>query len=154
ATPGESGGWRERLHGVLGSYTAVLFAHPGLAQSALVTRPSGPHYLDLVEILLSLLAEGGIPTRQAAWGVDTLLQVATATAAEHSARKESVRSEEGWHQLGQALAGASAETHPHLHAQAGDLVSGTPGERTRWNVDMLLNGILATPRPADTAHDR
>lgn len=154
AAPGEGGDWRERLHGVLRGYTAVLFAHPSLAQSALVTRPSGPHYLNLVERLLSLLAEGRVPTGQAAWGVDTLLQVATATAAEHSARKESVRSEEEWHQLGQALAGAYAATHPHLHAQAGDLVSGTPGERTRWNVDMLLNGILATPRPPDTAHDR
>lgn len=47
------GDWRDRLVRVLTSYTAVLFEHPGLARSALVARPSGERYLDLVEALLS-----------------------------------------------------------------------------------------------------
>src|SRR5450432_2404244 len=42
-----SGDWRTRLEQVLNSYTGVLFEHPGLAQSALVTRPSGHCYLNL-----------------------------------------------------------------------------------------------------------
>jgi len=42
------GDWRDRLTQVLTSYTAILFEHPGLAQSALVTRPSGPAYFGLV----------------------------------------------------------------------------------------------------------
>ncbi|GGX98343.1 TetR/AcrR family transcriptional regulator [Streptomyces anandii] len=146
AQAADEGGWRERLHTVLVSYTRLLFAHPGLAQSALVTRPAGPHYLTLVETLLALLDEGGVPAPQAAWGVDILLQSATASAAEHSSRVEDTRSDEEWRRLNRALAEASAETYPRIHAQAADLVSGTPEERTRWAIDMLVNGILATPR--------
>ncbi|MFE1752426.1 TetR/AcrR family transcriptional regulator [Streptomyces anandii] len=146
APAADADGWRERLHTVLVSYTRLLFAHPSLAQSALVTRPAGPHYLTLVETLLALLDEGGVPAPQAAWGVDILLQSATASAAEHSSRVEDTRSDEEWRRLNRALAEATAETYPHIHAQAADLVSGTPEERTRWAIDMLVNGILATPR--------
>src|SRR5271156_4994644 len=35
------GDWSERIIEVLGSYTLVLYAHPSLARSALVARPSG-----------------------------------------------------------------------------------------------------------------
>ncbi|MDX6281473.1 MAG: hypothetical protein QOH03_2544 [Kribbellaceae bacterium] len=139
--------WREGLHQVLGSYTDILLAHPSLAHSALNTRPNGPHYLALVDALLGLLAAGGAPADRAAWGLDFLLQTATATAAEHSAHGESAEEEEGWRQLNEALAGASPKKFPHVHAQAADLVSGTPQERRRWAFDMLINGILATPRP-------
>ena len=59
---------------------------PGTGPSARAARPSGEHYLSLVETLLALLAEGGVPAAQAAWGVDVLLQFATATAAEHAGR--------------------------------------------------------------------
>ncbi|GAA2749815.1 helix-turn-helix domain-containing protein [Kitasatospora cinereorecta] len=138
------GGWRERLDAVLASYEEVLFAHPALAHAALTARPAGDNYLALLEVLLGLLAEGGVPDLQAAWGVDILLQSATASAAEHSARREDSRAEADWDRLRTALAGASPEVHPHVRAQADNLVSGTPVERRRWSVDMLLNGILAT----------
>ena len=54
---------------MLTSYTGVLFAHPSLASAALVARPSGPHYLALVETVLDLLRAGGVPDAQAAWGL-------------------------------------------------------------------------------------
>lgn len=62
------GPWRERLEELLTAYTLVLFAHPGLARSALVARPSGPHYLTLIESLLRFLDEGDVPDGRAAWG--------------------------------------------------------------------------------------
>ena len=37
-----AGDWRDRLITVLWSYTRILFEQPGLAQSVLVIRPSGP----------------------------------------------------------------------------------------------------------------
>ncbi|MFH8533234.1 TetR/AcrR family transcriptional regulator [Streptomyces tendae] len=141
--------WRGRLVAVLSSYERVLYAHPALAHAALITRPYGPHYLTLVETLLALMDEGQIPAKQAAWGVDVLLQTATASATEHSARAENASADEEWEQLTSALAGASASQHPHLNAQATNLVSGTPTERHRWSVEMQLNGILATTCPVD-----
>lgn len=89
------GDWRDRLVRVLTSYTAVLFEHPGLARSALVARPSGERYLDLVEALLSLLDEGGVPGERAAWAIDLLLQFATATAAEHASGEKDPAETEG-----------------------------------------------------------
>ncbi|MFE7568568.1 TetR/AcrR family transcriptional regulator [Streptomyces sp. NPDC057539] len=142
------GDWRERLARLLGSYTRVLFEHPGLAHSALVARPSGPNYLDLVEGVLSLLHEGRVPDAQAAWGVDVLLQVATAIAAEQSTRSRSAGAEAEHHALVAALREASADSHPRIAALGGELISGTPEQRLAWIFHMVINGTVTTPRLA------
>ncbi|MEU5383483.1 TetR/AcrR family transcriptional regulator [Kitasatospora cineracea] len=143
ADPGRD--WRERIVAVLESYTAVLFEHPALARSALLARPAGPHYLALVEALLGLLDEGGVPAGQAAWGVDALLQVATATAAEQSARTGAeAEAEHG--AMVRALREADPARYPKVAATAGELVSGHPAERLAWTFRMLVNGVAATAR--------
>jgi AcrR family transcriptional regulator len=142
------GSWRERLETVLTSYTGVLFEYPGLAQSALVARPSGEHYLELVEGLLALLDEGGVPAAQAAWGVDLLLLYATAIAAEHAHRDRTVDAEEQWDALGRAVRGADRRTHPHIAQLADELLAGPPRARLSWGFQMLITGIASTPRPA------
>ncbi|WP_112243547.1 TetR/AcrR family transcriptional regulator [Kribbella monticola] len=150
------GDWRERLERVLTSYAEVLFEYPGLAQSALVARPSGERYLNLVEALLDLLDQGGVPKGQAAWGIDILLLFATAQAAEHAvvdprASGTEEQSSQDWAALANAVRNASSETHPHLVAQGNDLLSG-PGEaRLAWGFRVLINGVLGTPRPEGAA---
>ncbi|MFJ3219894.1 TetR/AcrR family transcriptional regulator [Kitasatospora sp. NPDC086801] len=142
-----AGDWRERLAAVLNSCTGVLFRHPALAHAALVARPSGPHYLALVEAVLALLHEGGVPDGQAAWGVDVLLQVATATAAEQSARQgEQAEREQG--ALTDALRTAPADAYPRIAALGDDLVSGAPEDRLSWMFRVVVNGTRTTPRPA------
>ncbi|MDH6213708.1 TetR/AcrR family transcriptional regulator [Streptomyces pseudovenezuelae] len=138
------GTWRERLERVLTAYTAMLFEHPSLARSALTARPSGPHYLTLIETLLTLLDEGGVPPAQAAWGVDMLLQQATATAAEHSADEAT---QEDWDTLTRALHEVSDQTHPHLAALADTLLSGAPPVRQSWGFQALITGIERTAVP-------
>ncbi|MFE5586228.1 TetR/AcrR family transcriptional regulator [Kitasatospora sp. NPDC056531] len=144
-----AGDWRDRLAAVLGSYTRVLFEHPGLAHSALVARPSGPNYLGLVEALLELLHEGGVPDAQAAWGVDVLLQVATATAAEQSTRDREIAAEDEHNALVDALRQVSAETYPRIAALGADLASGAPEQRLAWIFRAVVNGVQATPRQPD-----
>lgn len=144
--PGE---WRDRLASVLVSYTRVLFEHPTLAHSALVARPSGANYLALVEAVLALLDEGGVPGGQAAWGVDLLLQVATATAAEQSTRDEDTGAQEEHNALAGTLREIPAATHPRIAALADDLVSGTPQQRLSWMFRAVTNGALNTPREPD-----
>ncbi|GAB3980357.1 hypothetical protein GCM10029978_078200 [Actinoallomurus acanthiterrae] len=122
---------------------------PGLARSALVSRPGGRHYLNLIESLLALLDEGGVAPAQAAWGVDLLLQVATATAAEQATRDGSATAQDEWDALSQALHGASGQTHPHVAALASQLLSGTGPERLSWAFQALIHGIAHTPTPAD-----
>ncbi|ANP51011.1 AcrR family transcriptional regulator [Streptomyces griseochromogenes] len=142
--PAPAGGtWRERLEQVLTTYTRMLLEHPSLARSALTARPSGPHYLNLIETLLALLDEGGVPRERAAWGVDLLLQHATATAAEHAGEE----SQADWQALHRALHEASEDTHPHIAASAGALLSGTPEARLSWAFQALLNGVERTAVP-------
>jgi AcrR family transcriptional regulator len=141
------GDWRERLEKVLTSYTSVLFAYPGLAQSALIARPSGKHYIALVETLLALLDEGGVPAGQAAWGVDLLLQMPTATAAEHAA--DDAATQEDWDALIRVLRTTSRRTHPHIAGLADELLSGTPETHLSWGLQVLINGIAHTPRPTE-----
>ncbi len=145
----DDGDWRERLEGLLASYTATLFAHPGLARAALVIQPSGAHYLRLIESLLALLDEGGIAPAQAAWGVDLLLQYTTATAAEQATRDQSADTRAVWDSLTDTLHGTSERTHPHIAARATQLVSGTAEQRMSWGIATLINGIRDTPVPMD-----
>ncbi|MFC5834610.1 TetR/AcrR family transcriptional regulator [Nonomuraea insulae] len=142
------GDWQERIEAVLTSYTGVLFQHPALARSALVARPSGPNYFNLLEALLSLLSEGGVPGEQAAWGVDILLLVTTASAAEHSTRAESAEeTAQEWDAATEALEHVSPAEHPNVAALARELLSGDPGSRQKWGLQMLLNGTMSTPLP-------
>jgi AcrR family transcriptional regulator len=139
--------WRERLVGVLTSYTSVLYANPELSRSALAVWPSGEHYVRLVERLLQLLDEGEVPPQQAAWGVDVLLQFPLTVAVEGAIRDQSPHNETGYNTLSQALREADQRTYPHVHAQADRLVSGTPEKRLAWHFHMLIEGITHTPVP-------
>lgn len=140
------GDWRQRLIAVLCSYTDVLFEYPGLAQSALVARPSGPRYLNLLEALLALLSEGEVSPDRAAWAVDLLLQFPTAVAAEHGTRDRAIEAEDEEDALVIALQDVSPDSHPQLAALGTELVSGGELERLTWGFNVLINGALHTPR--------
>ncbi|OZM80117.1 TetR/AcrR family transcriptional regulator [Pseudonocardia sp. MH-G8] len=144
---GAGDGWRERLRAVLASYTAVLFAHPQLARSALVARPSGENYLRLVERVLDLLSRSGASRAQVAWGVDKLLQEATATAAEQSTQEHDPMAEDDWNATTRALRSVAETTHPAIAAHMSDLVGGSAADRMDWSFDVLINGITHTPVP-------
>jgi len=142
AAPGD---WRDRLVEILTSYTTILFEHPGLAQSALVTRPNGPAYFGLVDAILALLDTGAIPADRAAWAVDLLLHVATATAVEHGTRARAIDASDEDDALAAALRDVPADRFPHIAAiGAAELMSG-PG-RLDWGFRVLINGVIHTPR--------
>ncbi|WP_285487513.1 TetR/AcrR family transcriptional regulator [Amycolatopsis taiwanensis] len=144
---GAPGDWRERLEAVLSSYVGVLMQYPPLARSALLTRPSGPCYLDLVEALVTLLREGGVEADRAAWAVDLLMQVATATGAEQATRRENPRDGDEWDVLVAAIENADVGRYPQIRDLGQLLLSGTGTTRMRWALSVLLNGILATALP-------
>jgi AcrR family transcriptional regulator len=148
---GSGGSWNDRILRVLTSYTRVLIANATLARSALVSRPSGPNYLALVERLLTLLHEGGVPADRAAWGIDLLLLFATSLAAEHGPRDgaDDVPAQED--AISAALREASSDRYPAIAAVGEDLLSGPPEARYAWGIAVLLAGIAAAPRPIQEA---
>ncbi len=138
--------WQDRLKELLTRYARVLFDHPEIALMALSTQPSGPNYLALVDGLLGLLHEGRVPDREAAWGVDALLLLATANAAEHGApRPTAARDAEG---LAHALESAKANptSYPHIARLGDELVSGPGPDRFTFSVDVLLAGLVTARR--------
>ncbi|EMD29495.1 TetR/AcrR family transcriptional regulator [Amycolatopsis azurea] len=144
-TPSPDGSWRDRLERLLTAYTTMLLEYPGLALSALVARPSGENYLALCENLLTLLVEGDVSPEQRAWGIDILLQYATATAAEHADED----SPEDWDALARALRDADEATHPQIAAHAADLLTGRPAQRMSWGLQVLITGIADTAVPPE-----
>ena len=137
-----TGGWRARLVELLVAYTELLFAHPSLARSALTLRPSGPNYVRLVDSVLALLRTGGVPAGQAAWGVNLLLQLATATAAEHGTRRECAGAGGAEEEAAQFWRQVSAGEYPGIAWASADLFTGGP-RRMRWAFDILIAGIAA-----------
>ena len=140
------GDWRERLVALLWSYTVMLIENPGLAQSALLTRPTGPGYLRLVDGLLALL-DHEVPPDRAAWAVDLLLHFATSNAVEHGTRRQAIDAGAEDDRLVEAIQTATAGTYPHIAAQGLELMSGTGPDRVIWGFHCLINGFLVTPRP-------
>jgi len=133
--------WRKRLVLLLSSYAELLTAHPTLAKTALFTRPSGANSVRLWEALLSLLGEGGIGGRDAAWAADLLLQRATATAAEQAVRLQDPNTAAADAVIAEVLAGLSPSEYPHLAGLYEEMLSGTPTSRLVWSVEVLIDGI-------------
>ena len=141
---GREGDWHDRLKALLQSYFQVLYDRPGLAQVALSTIPSGPNMVDLTESLLDLLEQGGVEPNRAAWAVDLLLLHTSAFAAERDNRRDDDKV--ALRRAQEALGSVSPEEHPHIHALGAELFSGEQG-RHAWALDVLINGVLSTPRP-------
>jgi AcrR family transcriptional regulator len=149
-----AGDWRDRLIRILSSYTSILFEQPGLAQSVLVTRPSGPAYLSLIEAILALLSVGGVPPARTAWAVDILLHFATSTAAEQGTRHRAAGAEEEENAVAEALREAPAGTFPHIAALSAELMSGEGPDRLSWGLSVLISGITQIPRPGESKSRR
>lgn len=140
-----TGPWRERLHARLLGFAQVLFEHPEIARMTMTTHPVGPHYFQLVESLLELLGEAGVSDASAAWGVDLLLASVTATAVEHGT---SSSGDEDLSLLAASIAVAPEAVYPRIVRLGDEMLSGTGIERFTWGLDVLINGMLHTPRPS------
>ena len=138
---------RDTLVDLLCDFTELLMRYPSLARSVLSLWPTGPNYLALIEEIIQLLELGGVESRQAAWGVDVLLQHATASAAEHGTRGESIDADAQSYDLSDAIAEAPERDFPNIARLRGELFSGTGGQRARWQLTALIQGIATTPTP-------
>lgn len=140
------GDWRVRLRRLLIDYIDLLMEQPALARAALLTWPKGAAYLDLLELVIRLLVAGGVPEARAAWGVDVLLQQATAMAAEYASRG-SHDGDDGLAELRRELEAADPRRHSSLvRLGVAQLAGGDPAERLDWALDALVAGIAVTPR--------
>ncbi|MEU0933873.1 MULTISPECIES: TetR/AcrR family transcriptional regulator [unclassified Embleya] len=141
--------WRAELRTLIRTAITVLGAHRKIAGVALGDVPTGPNALALAEAILGLLAGAGIddPTRSLA--LDLINLHITAAAVEESAYAdkagEGQSEESAVAAMDETFGRLSAADYPHLVSMRDTLTAGSGDERDAWGIEVLLNGILATP---------
>jgi AcrR family transcriptional regulator len=147
----EAGDWRQRLMLLLASSIDVLSRRRGLPLVALATIPVGPNALAITEEVMTLLREGGMDDATIAWAVDLMGLYVNALAAEESIYRDKLargQTEAGFlAEVDRAFAALPAGRYPTFQALRGLLLTGSGEARRAWGVNVLLNGLLATPPP-------
>jgi hypothetical protein len=106
----------------------------------------------LTENVLGILLAGGLDPQDAAWACDILVLLVTATAREDEVRRAQGRTDPGEEreqidELHQTFAALPPHRFPLITAHAAQMVAGTSGERFRFAVDVVVDGVLArSPR--------
>jgi AcrR family transcriptional regulator len=148
--PTEPGRWREQLHGLAARIVHVMAEeYPGIARLAMTHIPSGENAMRITESMLSLLRAGGVSEQSAAYAADLLSTYVNAIAYEHSMyRMVHEDPEHELHevaQIAERFAALSPERYPTLAALGPRLTYGDGEERFALGLDVLVNGLLATP---------
>jgi AcrR family transcriptional regulator len=140
--------WREQLHRLVNSVLEMLEAHPGLAEVAVANPPTGERSMRFAENLLALLRAGGVADRDAAWAIDILPLITTASAVETVVHQRRMAEQGGsWQdtaeRLGRVFEALPPEEFPNLSELRRELTSGDGDARFTFAVDVFLDGLVA-----------
>jgi hypothetical protein len=122
--------------------------YPGLATLAMTHIPSGPNALRIMEAMLATLRAGGVADQAAAYAGDLMTTHITAIAFEQSlAARMDPRpdSDEYVAEIARRFASLSPDRYPSMAALAPLMTRGDVHERFELGMDVLINGLLATP---------
>lgn len=140
--------WREQLHTIMRGVLEALEAHPGIARVAVANVPTGEGSLLMAENMLSLMLAGGVTPRDAAWAIDILFMITTASAVETAAYQErgqhtEAAQDELVSRLDTTFAALSPSRFPNFTALAHELTSGSGDDRFEFAIDTFLDGLVA-----------
>ena len=139
--------WRRDLAQVTEAYLLVLMRYPEIARMTMSTHSTGASSMRMLDTIAGLLLEGGAGARAASWGLDLVLAFVTATVVEHGGRRDD--GDGGGPDLAelqQMVEAVDPVRHPHLAELGPELISGEGLERFHWGLQVLVTGILGTPR--------
>ncbi len=142
--------WREQLKELARRMVKMMAEDfPGIALLAMTHIPTGENAMRGVESMLSLLKAGGATDQAAAYAADLLSLYVTAIAYEESLYRKLYSDPEHEQREVQRLAerfGAlDAERYPTLAALGPAMTRGDGQERFELGLDVIINGLLATP---------
>jgi AcrR family transcriptional regulator len=136
--------WREQVYELMRGLRDALEDHPGLASVLTGEPPTTENALDGAESLLGILLAGGITSQDAAWAVDILMLIVTATATETDVRRAAGDGAElDVLRIRDTFAGLSATRFPLLVGHASELVAGAGDDRVRFAIETFLDGLVA-----------
>lgn len=140
------GPWQQRLTALVEATIEAMARHERLAFVALGAIPTGRNALLIMDRMIALLKEGGLDDATVAYAVDLLYLHCTAAGAETSAYVDRGSTESATAaSAAQHFATLPADRYPMIAAMGESLFAGSGDQRARWAVQVLLNGILATP---------
>jgi AcrR family transcriptional regulator len=138
------GSWQERLQSLVANSIEAMSRHEGLALVALGGIPTGRNALLVIDRMLALLKEGGLDDTTAAWAVDLLYLHVTVAGAEQAAyNTKKMNSADHIAEVRKLYAELPADRYPLVSSMGDALFSA--GDRDRWAIQVLVNGILNTP---------
>lgn len=140
--------WREQVYDLMRGFRDALADHPGLASVLTGDVPTTENVLGGAESLLGILLAGGIASQDAAWAVDILMLIMTATATEADVRRAAGHTtdadrDDAVAKIGDTFARLPATRFPLLVSHASELVAGAGDERFRFAIDTFLDGLVA-----------
>jgi AcrR family transcriptional regulator len=142
--------WREQLK-ELGRRMVKMMAEdfPGMAVLAMSHIPSGDNAIRSVEVMLTLLKAGGASDQAAAYAGDLLSLYVTAIAYEESLYRTLYKDPEHEQRevalLAERFAALDPQRFPTMAALGPAMTRGDGQERFELGMDVLINGLLATP---------
>jgi AcrR family transcriptional regulator len=142
--------WREQLQALAARIVHVMAEeYPGIARLAMAHIPSGDNALRVSESMLSLLKAGGVGDQAAAYAVDLLSTYVNAIAYEESlyakVHEDPEHVEREVARIAERFASLSPERFPMLTALGPQMTRGDGAQRFALGLDVLINGLLATP---------
>src|SRR5919202_3111583 len=149
--------WREQLK-ELGRRMVKMMAEdfPGMAVLAMSHIPSGDNAMRGVEAMLTLLKAGGASDQAAAYAGDLLALYITAIAYEESLYRtlysDPEHEEREVERLAERFAALDPERFPTMAALGPAMTRGDGRERFELGMDVIINGLLATPMEGRLTH--
>lgn len=139
--------WQEKLLRYGREARALFLRHPGSAGLTLGRVPFGPNLLRIVEALLRLLREAGVPDRVATFAGDLFSLYTGAFVYEEEQRPSGGTPPAS--EIARWLSGLPTDQFPNTVELAQTLVSGSIEDRYSWGLELLVRGLAtyATPQP-------
>src|SRR4051812_17617320 len=142
--------WREQLKELARRMVKMMAEDfPGIALLAMTHIPTGENAMRGVESMLSLLKAGGASDEAAGYAADLLSLYVTAIAYEQSLYRRLYRDPDHEQReveaLAQRFASLDPERFPTMAAIGPAMTRGDGDERFELGLDVLINGLLATP---------
>ena len=125
-------------------YARGLHAYPGSARLALLTPPTGPAFLDLLETAMQRLVDAGLSITAAERACDALFLLVTASVAEQEARAADDPSR-SIPDLYDAALEAEPTPRPYLAAARKALAAESGEARLEWSLRAFLAGAKSSP---------
>jgi AcrR family transcriptional regulator len=142
--------WREQLKALVRRMVTVMIEDfPGMAILAMARIPVGDNALRVTDSMLAQLKAGGASDQAAAYAADLISMYATAIAYEQSLLRtlfsDPDHERREIERVSARFASVDPERFPTLAALAPALTRGDGEERFELGLDMIVNGLLATP---------